>query len=399
MKKLLSVLVVTLLLCVNIPGVAGAATYPKTFTDVSENNAYYDVIHKMANKGIINGYNDGTFKPNDNINRKQAAALINRVVDLKKTKNFKEPSDLSKNNAYYNDLKKLIEADVISVDSKNNINPNAELTRGEMAKILSIAFDLNMSGRNPFKDAPNGYSKYVVGIYNAEITTGYQDGTFGYTKPLTRAHYSVFMNRAMEYRDKTKRTTSVGLDPSSIDIQNITAAQFLDLVKDNPYFMTSNSKKLPEITFKNKDFVRFLANSEKEFKNSFPDLIVTQISPFFTLHDFSRNSDLRKNGKYNGGVLHVSYSGEKEVSIMYDFTDEMSVEAASKALKMFDNENQDISKLFIERTEYIKDHYYKYPNKMQESLNKAYKDIEGYDLVQIGSLGIYEGMTIRIYKK
>ena len=90
------------------PITTDAATYTKLFIDVSKKNPNFDVIHSMAEKGVISGYPDGTFKPNQTLSRKHAATLITRTVKtLPKTTTFKAPKDLSINNAYYPDIKKL----------------------------------------------------------------------------------------------------------------------------------------------------------------------------------------------------------------------------------------------------------------------------------------------------
>lgn len=49
------------------------------FKDVSTNNKYYKEIRRLYNSGIISGYEDGTFKGNNNITRAESAALIKRV--------------------------------------------------------------------------------------------------------------------------------------------------------------------------------------------------------------------------------------------------------------------------------------------------------------------------------
>lgn len=151
--------------------VEAATTYAKTFSDVSKKNVYYDIIHEMAQSGIISGYEDSTFKPNETISRKHAAALISRAIEkLPRTTTFKAPKDLSTNNAYYKDIKKLMEAGLLAVDSKGNINPNKALTRGEMAKILAIAYDLETTGMNPLKDVSKANAKYVSALYNTGVT-------------------------------------------------------------------------------------------------------------------------------------------------------------------------------------------------------------------------------------
>ena len=174
------------------------AGYEKPFSDVSSNNAYYDIIHTMRDKGIIYGYEDGTFKPNETLSRRHAAALINRAVVLPKTNPFIKPNDLSEKNANYDDLKALIEAGLLKSDSKGNINIDTPLTRGEMAEILTVAFNLEVKADYIFTDViGTKYEKYVKALYSNGITTGFEDNTFKVDESLTRAHYAVFMYRAM----------------------------------------------------------------------------------------------------------------------------------------------------------------------------------------------------------
>lgn len=186
--------------------------YANPFKDVSLKHAYYDIIHTMRDEGIINGYQDGTFKPNQTLSREHAATLVVRAlelndIELKKTKPFKQPKDLSTKNAYYADMKLLVEAGLLELDSKGNINPKKELTRGEMARILAVAFDLQVKDEYKkdeyvFADVKGtAYEKAVQALYTNGVTTGFEDNTFKLGQSLTRAHYVVFMYRAMNLDD------------------------------------------------------------------------------------------------------------------------------------------------------------------------------------------------------
>ena len=53
----------------------------KSFTDVSEDFWGYRQVISAAEKGWINGYNDGTFRPNRTLTRAEAVTIINRVLE------------------------------------------------------------------------------------------------------------------------------------------------------------------------------------------------------------------------------------------------------------------------------------------------------------------------------
>ena len=173
------------------------------FRDVSVNNPYYNIIHEMQDTGIIRGFEDSTFRPNTTLSRAHAASLISRALQfneltLEKTVDFVQPKDLTTANPYYEDIKMLIEARLIETDSKGNINPSQELTRGEMAKIIAVAFNLKVKADYVFEDVKGSkYEEYVKALYSNGVTTGYEDCTFKLDGSLTRMHYVLFMHRAM----------------------------------------------------------------------------------------------------------------------------------------------------------------------------------------------------------
>lgn len=50
------------------------------FSDVKPDNKYFDSIGQLAYLGVINGYDDGTFRPENNITRAEAVTLVNRML-------------------------------------------------------------------------------------------------------------------------------------------------------------------------------------------------------------------------------------------------------------------------------------------------------------------------------
>lgn len=176
------------------------AQVKNAFKDISEKSPYYDIIHDMRDRSIISGYEDGTFKPNNTLTRKHAAALVSRAKgkELPKVKAAVTFKDISTKNPNYEDIKRLQMAGIFEADAKGNFNPNQPLTRADMAKVLAIAFDLEATDIKDFPDVPKNHPEYeyVKAIYSNGITTG-DKGLFKPNASLTRAHYAVFMYRAM----------------------------------------------------------------------------------------------------------------------------------------------------------------------------------------------------------
>ncbi len=51
------------------------------FSDISGNEWFADNLQSVANKGIIQGYPDGTFQPSNNVSRAELVAIIDRTLN------------------------------------------------------------------------------------------------------------------------------------------------------------------------------------------------------------------------------------------------------------------------------------------------------------------------------
>ncbi|MEB6549257.1 S-layer homology domain-containing protein [Heyndrickxia sporothermodurans] len=172
------------------------ATSP--FKDVSKSHWAYEAIHDMRDQGIINGYPDGTFRPSENITRKHVAALLDRALPLEPVRKAKEFKDVPKSHPYHDVIQKVQMAGIIDGDEKGNFNPEAPLTRVQMAKVLDLAFGLEVKADYDFPDVPTTHwgNKHVRALYSNGIAMG-DGGYYKPNNPVTRAHYAAFLQRLM----------------------------------------------------------------------------------------------------------------------------------------------------------------------------------------------------------
>lgn len=97
------------------------------FSDI-ENHWAKDYINKAAEAGIINGFSDGTFRPNQNITRAQAMAIFNRVLGRAPHKDHLLPNmttwpdNMDKNAWYYADVQEATNSHdyEVQTDSEGN---------------------------------------------------------------------------------------------------------------------------------------------------------------------------------------------------------------------------------------------------------------------------------------
>ena len=98
------------------------------FNDIDKKNQFYKEIHKLSHKGIIKGYDDGTFRAGAKVTRAQAATLIANALQLDLTV-AKKPQfkDVSEKNSHYRAIAKLTELGIFK--DSTSFKPNASLTR------------------------------------------------------------------------------------------------------------------------------------------------------------------------------------------------------------------------------------------------------------------------------
>ncbi|OXT14924.1 hypothetical protein B9K06_23810 [Bacillus sp. OG2] len=175
------------------------------FPDVS---LYKDEIFYLAGRQIIKGFPDGTFKPARTINRLQAVQMILRAKGINAgTAGAEDPGfrDVKEGRYGYEEVAAAVELGIISgkTDPKSGekyFDPWETLTRAQMAKILSLAYSLDVEGEQPFSDIKYDFwaKGYVTALYTSRITTGYPDGTFKPDQSISRQHFSAFLARYLK---------------------------------------------------------------------------------------------------------------------------------------------------------------------------------------------------------
>jgi peptide/nickel transport system substrate-binding protein len=179
-------------------------TMEPRFSDVPFDFRAYQHIEYLASRGIINGYSDGTFKPNANITRAQAAIMIVRAIGLDTGGASSMFTDVPQTHSAYKFISAANQAGIINGYSDGTFKPNAYLTRAQIAIMVQRAFSVQASGTNiTFSDVPEGYApkKFIEILASQKIVNGYSDGTFKPLNNVTRAQFSIMMYNAIKYSE------------------------------------------------------------------------------------------------------------------------------------------------------------------------------------------------------
>jgi hypothetical protein len=134
---------------------------PIHFTDVPPGNTFYTWITCLACQGIVNGYPDGTFRPNNNVSRGQLSKIVSNAAGFSEPHTEQTFQDVAPGSTFYDFIERLASRGYISgypcgsagepcvpPDNLPYFRPNNNATRGQIAKITS-----NAAG---YTDPPDG---------------------------------------------------------------------------------------------------------------------------------------------------------------------------------------------------------------------------------------------------
>ena len=143
MKKIGILMIIIFL--INSFSLTFTATAKTKFKDLPTDYWATEDIEYLAGEGIINGYSNGKFGPNDTIKRIDAARMIVRALDLD-TKNRPDPmlKDIKKGTNGYDIVSVVVDEEIFQ-GNNGYFYPNQTLTRAQMAAVVNRAFQLEAS--------------------------------------------------------------------------------------------------------------------------------------------------------------------------------------------------------------------------------------------------------------
>ena len=111
------------------------------FTDVNEDNWFNISVSTLANIGVIGGYSDGSFKPNQYITRAEFVALMIKLFDINSENVMNRFTDVLENDWYYNAILASVNKGFIAGYPDGSFKPNQFITRAEACKIVNKMLD------------------------------------------------------------------------------------------------------------------------------------------------------------------------------------------------------------------------------------------------------------------
>lgn len=192
-KKLLPLALTAAMIVPSVPAMAAPSDIAGHWAE--------SVITQWQSKGLIQGYEDGTFKPGNTITRAEFVTLMNNAKGFwsEGSINF---SDVKNGSWFYSAVARAVAAGYVKGYSDGSFKPGNTITRAEAAVMIANAASLsaNEAGAYRFTDVGSipAWARGSVGaVVAAGYMTGYPDGSFYANASISRAEAVSSLNRML----------------------------------------------------------------------------------------------------------------------------------------------------------------------------------------------------------
>ncbi|MFC6333762.1 S-layer homology domain-containing protein [Paenibacillus septentrionalis] len=182
-----------------------------SFNDTANITWANDKIKLLADKGLLLGKGNGKFDPHGNVTRAEFTAMLVRTLNLNATTNITF-NDVSENAWYYDSIAAARAYGIINGRSASEFDPNAQISREEMASIASNALKTVLDFEAPanaeeilngFVDAANVVAVHranVALLANEGIVQGKGKNNYDPKGTATRAESAVIIAKLFDLR-------------------------------------------------------------------------------------------------------------------------------------------------------------------------------------------------------
>lgn len=303
-------------------------------------------IEKAVNQGIIKGYTDGSFLPDEHVSRSEFVSMVNRALGNTATGSAGF-NDVQKNAWYYTDVTKAVMAGFVSGFEDGSFRPNHKITRQEAAVILArviptYGYSGNLKNFKDYGDIGSWAYDAVGKMAGKGYISGYTDGRIHPADSLTRAQAAkiisdIVTKETIETTDPLVKKSGTKLS-GKIYSNNVTIHKDLDdgdATIDNCVILgklviqgggedsitVNNSRVVDAVVNRVSDPVRVIAKGETTIAN-------LQASGKFTLQTTGLSG-----GNFGVGFEKISFLASSKGTLQGNFP-KVSLDGASSELKL-----------------------------------------------------------------
>ena len=177
-----------------------------------------NAVEEVKAIAYIKGYPDGTFKPQANVTRAEAAQMFATLLNggtnfgTSAATKFSDASD----DWYSKAVNYVVGKGLISGYPNGTFKPNESITRAEFAQMISGYIKNEKAGSSDFQDVKDHWAKDAIDkLYGNKNVTGYPDGSFKPNAKITRAEAVTILNSV--FNRNTNKNSLNNVNTSSLN--------------------------------------------------------------------------------------------------------------------------------------------------------------------------------------
>ena len=187
-------------------------------------------------------------KPQGKITRAEVATIFFRMLTDESRNAYWSQSnsftDVAAGAWYNNAISTMANAGILDGYEDGSFHPNGYITRAEFATIAVRFFDLSYQGEDLFPDIDGHWAQdYINQAADAGIIEGYPDGTFGPQKQITRAEAVTMVNRTLDrHPDPDHFLKDMLVWPDNLDTEAWYYADMQEATNSHEYQMKKDAQ-------------------------------------------------------------------------------------------------------------------------------------------------------------
>ncbi|WP_338751923.1 S-layer homology domain-containing protein [Bacillus sp. FJAT-52991] len=178
-------------------------------------------LRAMIEAGVIQGYDDGSYKPDQKVTRGEFATFIARALELPEGESVF--SDVPSSSSISYGVNAAAAAKIVNGNSNGQFNPESLITRKDMALMISNALDYlkvdatyTESSFTDISELSTAHKEAINKSAALKIISGYDEHTFGPDQDASRAQAAAFIYRLLEATgDLETRSSQPNVSPQA----------------------------------------------------------------------------------------------------------------------------------------------------------------------------------------
>ena len=177
--------------------------YAGSYPDVAEDHENFDAIEYLDDNDIVNGYEDGTFGPDNSVTRAEAMKIILNALEIDIEGDLDETfPDVTIEDWFFDYVMTAYEKDIVSGYGDGDFKPNDEVNLAETLKMLILAAEIDLDddiNHDVFNDVDEDdwFAAAMLYARDMNLILSDDEGNVYPDNSMTRAAFSEIIYRMM----------------------------------------------------------------------------------------------------------------------------------------------------------------------------------------------------------